>query len=73
MAFGTVLMKPQLHIPFGSRLAFGHDGAGEALAYADPMYDLAFGYAPQRMAYPEGPNQKRVLLSALVRSLIAGA
>jgi hypothetical protein len=70
MAFAAVFMKPQQRIPFGSYRAFGHDGAGGALGYADPMYDLAFGYIPMPMQYPGGADEKGVDLSAIVRECI---
>lgn len=71
MAFGVVFMKPQPRIPFASHLAFGHDGAGGALGYADPMYRLAFGYIPQRMSYPGGGDSRFVQLSTAVRRCVA--
>lgn len=70
MAFGVVFMKPQPRIPFAGHRAFGHDGAGGALGFADPRYDLAFGYIPQRMAYPGGADQRGVALSEAVRRSI---
>jgi CubicO group peptidase (beta-lactamase class C family) len=70
MAFATVFMKPQPRIPFGSYLAFGHDGMGGALGFADPMYDLAFGYIPLPMQYPGGADARAIELSAIVRSCI---
>jgi len=71
MAFATVFMKPQPRIPFGSYRAFGHDGAGGALGFADPMYDLAFGYIPMPMQYPGGADHKAVELSILIRKCIS--
>ena len=70
MAFGVVFMKPQPRIPFGSYRAFGHDGAGGALGYADPMYDLAFGYIPLPMQYPGGADSKSIALSTEIRRCI---
>jgi CubicO group peptidase (beta-lactamase class C family) len=70
MAFATVFMKPQPRMPFGSYRAFGHDGAGGALGFADPMYDLAFGYIPMPMQYPGGADPKAVELSLLIRQCI---
>ncbi|WP_454299526.1 serine hydrolase domain-containing protein [Salana multivorans] len=71
MAFGVVFMKPQPRIPFASHLAFGHDGAGGGLGYADPMYGLAFGYIPQRMAFQEDANSRSVLVSGVLRRCAA--
>lgn len=70
MCFGVVFMKPQPRMDFGSYMAFGHDGAGGALAFADPMYDMAFGYIPQPMAFPGGADPKAVRLAQLVRRII---
>jgi hypothetical protein len=47
-AFGVVFMKPHPGCDFGSYQAFGHDGAGGALGYADPLYGISFGYIPWR-------------------------
>lgn len=65
--FGIVYMRPTMRVPFGSYRAFGHDGAGGALGYADPLHDLAFGYVPARMAFPGGVDPKAVRLSAIAR------
>jgi CubicO group peptidase (beta-lactamase class C family) len=71
MCFGVVFMKPQPRMEFGSFRAFGHDGAGGALGFADPLYDLAFGYIPMPMQYPGGADPKSLVLSRTVRSCIA--
>lgn len=71
MAFATVFMKPQPRIPFGSYRAFGHDGAGGALGFADPMYDLVFGYIPMPMQYPGGADPRAIELSTIIRGCIA--
>lgn len=65
--FGTVYMRPTNRVPFGSYRAFGHDGAGGALGFADPLHDLAFGYVPARMAFPGGVDPKAVHLSMIAR------
>lgn len=65
--FGVVFMKPQPRMPFGSVHAFGHDGAGGALAFADPETDLAFGYVPVPMQYPGGADHRSVALARLAR------
>jgi CubicO group peptidase (beta-lactamase class C family) len=72
MAFGVVFMKPQPRLPFASYRAFGHDGAGGALGFADPLYDLSFGYIPMPMQYPGGADTKSLELSLLIRQCISG-
>jgi CubicO group peptidase (beta-lactamase class C family) len=69
--FGTVFMKSHNRMPFGSYRAFGHDGASASLGYADPVYDLGFGYVPQQ-AEPGGVGCRNFLLSSAVRQAIVG-
>jgi hypothetical protein len=69
-AFGVVYMKPRPLMEFGSFRAFGHDGAGGALAFADPLHELAFGYVPMPMQLPGGADSKALELSQLVRQCI---
>ena len=68
--FATVFMKSHARMPFGSYRAFGHDGASASLGYADPVYELGFGYVPQR-AEPGGVGCRNFLLSSAVREAIA--
>jgi CubicO group peptidase (beta-lactamase class C family) len=70
--FGIVFMTPQPRMPFGSVRAFGHDGAGGALAFADPETELAFGYIPVPMQHPGGADHRSVALARLTRNC-AGA
>lgn len=70
MCFGIVFMKPHQEVEFGSYRAFGHDGAGGALAFADPVHGIGFGYIPMPIQYPGAADPKGVQLSALVRSCI---
>jgi CubicO group peptidase (beta-lactamase class C family) len=67
LAFGIVFMKPHLDMPFASFRAYGHDGAGGAIAFADPAHDLAFGYIPTRMTVPGGVDARAIELSSLAR------
>ncbi|MFE4195753.1 serine hydrolase domain-containing protein [Paenarthrobacter sp. NPDC056912] len=69
--FATVFMKSHSRMPFGSYRAFGHDGASAALGFADPVYDLGFGYVPQQ-AEPGGVGCRNFQLSSAVREVIAG-
>jgi hypothetical protein len=39
-------MKSTPRVDLGSYQAFGHDGAGGVIAYADPLYDVALAYVP---------------------------
>jgi CubicO group peptidase (beta-lactamase class C family) len=70
MAFAIGFIKPTQRIPYGSYRAFGHDGAGGALGFADPFHDLAFGYSPTPMQYPGGADARGVELSSVVRLCI---
>ncbi|MFJ5958680.1 serine hydrolase domain-containing protein [Paenarthrobacter sp. NPDC092416] len=69
--FATVFMKSHSRMPFGSHRAFGHDGASASLGFADPVYELGFGYVPQQ-AEPGGIGCRNVQLSSAVRQAIAG-
>lgn len=51
-AFATVFMKTTPRVDVGSYRAFGHDGAGAVIGFADPLYDLALGYVPHPMRAP---------------------
>ncbi|OFI38868.1 EstA family serine hydrolase [Arthrobacter sp. SW1] len=68
--FATVFMKTHARMPFASYRAFGHDGAGGALGYADPVYGLGFGYVPQA-AEQGGIGCRNFELSAAVRKAVS--
>jgi hypothetical protein len=70
MCFAVVFMKPQPRMEFGSYKAFGHDGAGGAIGFADPLYKLGFGYIPMPMQYPGGADPKGVRLSQVLRGCV---
>jgi CubicO group peptidase (beta-lactamase class C family) len=63
--FGMVFMLPQPRMPYGGLGSFGHDGAGGALAFADPTTSLAFGYIPAPMQYPGGADAHSIELARL--------
>ncbi len=63
--FGMVFTLPQPRQPFGSIGAYGHDGAGGALAFADPATGIAFGYIPSPLQYPGGADPRSVELARL--------
>lgn len=76
MNFGTVFMRPNPNEDFGSYAAFGHDGGGGAIGFADPLFEMSFGYIPlpvQHMGggtYAGGKLAKPVRLSELARDSI---
>ena len=72
-AFGVLFMVPQPRLPFGGPHAYGHDGAGGALAFADPDTQLAFGYVPHPMQYPGGADFRSVALARAARSCALAA
>jgi CubicO group peptidase (beta-lactamase class C family) len=67
MSFGVVFQTPHPRVPFASHRGFGHDGLGGALAFADPLYGLSFGYIPNPIVVPGGADRRAVELSALAR------
>ncbi|WP_349899879.1 serine hydrolase domain-containing protein [Parafrigoribacterium soli] len=69
--FGAVFMLPQPRMPFGGVGAYGHDGAGGVLAFADPTTQVAFAYVPSPMQYPGGADARSVELAQLVHRLAA--
>jgi CubicO group peptidase (beta-lactamase class C family) len=69
-AFGVVFMKPHPGCDFGSYQTFGHDGAGGALGYADPLYGISFGYIPLQMQLPGGADARAIHLSQTVRAAV---
>ena len=70
---GVVFQKPTADLPFGSYRAYGHDGAGGSMAYADPVGEIAFGYTVQRTPYPGGADPLAIELAGMVRSVVQGA
>lgn len=67
-SFGTVFLLPQPRMPYAGLGAFGHDGAGGALAFADPTTGLSFGYIPWPRQHPGGADHRSVALARLART-----
>jgi CubicO group peptidase (beta-lactamase class C family) len=65
--FGIVFEKADDHKPYGSHQAFGHDGAGGSLGFADPWHDVAYAWIPRRMSFPAGADPRGLTLARLVR------
>lgn len=72
MSFGVIFQTPHPRVPFAGHRGFGHDGAGGALAFADPLYDMSFAYIPNPVVVPGGADRRAVELSALARRAILG-
>lgn len=70
-AFAIVFMKPQARNDFGSWRAYGHDGANGALSFADPAYETAFGYVPQRAELGGTGSRGGQLAVALRQAVLA--
>ncbi|MCX7522855.1 serine hydrolase [Microbacterium sp. STN6] len=68
--FGMVFMLPQPRMPYGGLGSFGHDGAGGALAFADPTSGLSFGYIPAPMQYPGGADGRSIELARLAAHVV---
>jgi len=67
--FGVLFQAPcPPRWDFGGVGAFGHDGAGGALACCDPSVDVAFGYTVQRLPLPGGMDPRAMELTRLVRA-----
>ncbi|ONK15226.1 Beta-lactamase precursor [Streptomyces sp. MP131-18] len=54
--------------PFLGADAFGHDGAGGSMAFADPSCGLAFGFVRRRFPVPGGAGPATERLAALARA-----
>jgi CubicO group peptidase (beta-lactamase class C family) len=63
--FGILFLVPQTRLPYASVGSMGHDGAGGALAFADPQNGISFGYVPHPMQYPGGADHRSVILARL--------
>jgi len=72
-AFAVVFMKPHPSRNFGSHRAFGHEGASAALGFADPAYDLAFGYIPGTQEEGRTPGRAHRLAQAARQAAASSA
>jgi CubicO group peptidase (beta-lactamase class C family) len=70
--FAVVFQNADDRLSYGSYRAFGHDGGGGSLGFADPEYGLAFGYVTARIPFPGGVDAKALALAATVRDCMGG-
>jgi CubicO group peptidase (beta-lactamase class C family) len=65
--FGIVFQKADDRLPFGSHMAFGHDGAGGSAGVADPWHGLAYAWIPRRMSFPGGGDLRGLGIARVLR------
>ena len=70
--FGVVFQLPTDLMPFGGPRAFGHDGAGGCLGYADPDARIAAGFVCSPMSTPAGADSRSLLLAEMINRLACG-
>jgi CubicO group peptidase (beta-lactamase class C family) len=68
--FGIVFQVADARLDYGSAWAFGHDGAGGSIGFADPASGLSFGYVTRRMPVPPGADQRGLALARTVRTCL---
>jgi CubicO group peptidase (beta-lactamase class C family) len=69
--FAVVFQKAGPHLPAGSHLSFGHEGAGGAIGWADPWHGVAYGHIPRRMVVPAGADPNGLALARTLRACAA--
>lgn len=67
--YGVLFQKPGPRLDFGTAAAFGHDGAGGALGFADPQTRLAVGYVTGAVPVPAGADQRALAFARLLRQI----
>lgn len=70
--FGLGFMLPFPRLPFGGRRAFGHDGLGGALSFADPDIDMSFGFTTDLVPELAGADSEAWDLVRAARACVAG-
>ncbi len=69
--FATMFQKAGGPLGYGSHRAFGHDGVGGGIGFADPFDGLCFGYTTSQMTLPGGADARGLALAATVRECMA--
>lgn len=71
--FGLMFQKSHPALDFGTSAAFGHDGAGGSLGFADPGTAIAFGYVTTSVPSPNRADPRALRVARAVRSLQLGS
>ncbi len=71
--YALMFQKPDEQLPFGSWRAFGHDGAGGSLAFADPACELSFAFVTATFHAQQARLPAAYLLLQQVRQCILAA
>lgn len=71
--YALIFQKPDEMLPFGSWRAFGHDGAGGSLAFADPLHELSFAYVTARFGGADQQVRPAYALLHAVRACLRNA
>ncbi|TKA09764.1 serine hydrolase domain-containing protein [Actinacidiphila oryziradicis] len=72
-AFGLGFQSYGDRMPFLSAGAFGHDGYGGSLGFADPRTGLAFGYVRRSIPFPGGLGEDVITLAKAATFCAAAA
>lgn len=67
--YGVLFQKPDPDFDFGTADAFGHDGAGGCLGFADPRTGTAFGFLTDQVPTPSRADHRAIAFAQLVRRI----
>ncbi|WP_210508925.1 serine hydrolase domain-containing protein [Naasia sp. SYSU D00057] len=67
--YSLLFQKPADDHDFGTARAFGHDGAGGGIGFADPITGLAFGYLPERVPTPAKADARALRVAQAARTI----
>lgn len=68
--FGLIFQNADSRLDYGSPWAFGHDGVGGSIGFADPTYELSFGYVTSRIPVPGGADGHGIALARTIRQCL---
>jgi CubicO group peptidase (beta-lactamase class C family) len=71
--FGLLFQNADERLDYGSPWAFGHDGAGGSIGFADPVEGLALGYVTSRIPPAGGADPRGFDLARSIRARLTTA